>query len=514
MWLLKHGRKQYLLLLLLFSLSLPSVLFLFRPGFFASDDGEWMIIRFSAFHQAFRDGQFPVRWLGRLNHEYGYPVANFLYPGFMYLAEVPKLVGFGFVDSVKIIFAASMLASFLFCFLWLVRLFRPWSASMGALFYLYAPYHLYTLYKRGSVGEVLALAVLPFILFSIERRSMASTALGIGLLVLSHNTLAILFFPLMVGYMLVRKTQPIHELLASVFLGLSLASFFWIPALYDLQYTKFSQTLVSNWQDHFAGWPLTWLHVALAVGVLWVISSSRRLAIFFLIVSGIGTLLSHPLSSLVWQTLPSSYLQFPFRLLSLAIVSGAFLSAYILDRTEKKKRILVGAVLLVALFSSAFPYARPKALLNKGDGFYATNEDSTTVRNEYMPKWVEVIPVERPKQKVEIVGGRGVIAVNHLKTNSLGLTANLELAGTGTVRVNTVYFPGWQAFVNGKKAPISYTNKKGAMEVNVIEGENTVLFTFGETPVRLASNGISLIALTIILILFLPRRRVFLQSRA
>ncbi|MBI5019227.1 hypothetical protein HZB58_03065 [Candidatus Gottesmanbacteria bacterium] len=66
---------------LLIGIALFAVLYpLMRPGFFVSDDGEWMIIRLSAFYQSLADGQFPVRYLGRLNNSYGYPVANFLYP--------------------------------------------------------------------------------------------------------------------------------------------------------------------------------------------------------------------------------------------------------------------------------------------------------------------------------------------------------------------------------------------------------------------------------------------------
>ena len=77
---------------------------LLRDGFFVSDDGDWMIIRFSAFFQSFREGQFPVRYLGRLNYEYGYPVSNFLYPGFLYLGSFIRALGVSFVDTVKIIF--------------------------------------------------------------------------------------------------------------------------------------------------------------------------------------------------------------------------------------------------------------------------------------------------------------------------------------------------------------------------------------------------------------------------
>jgi len=106
--------KKLIAFILLAIFCLPSILPLFHPGFFQSDDGEWMIIRFSAFFQALSDGQFPVRFLGRLNHEYGYPVANFLYPGFMYLGVPIHILGIGFVDTIKIIFGFSMIGSAIF----------------------------------------------------------------------------------------------------------------------------------------------------------------------------------------------------------------------------------------------------------------------------------------------------------------------------------------------------------------------------------------------------------------
>src|SRR5260221_206715 len=104
-------KKHIIFIAIIIFLSIPVLLPLFKSGFFQSDDGEWMIIRFSAFHQALREGQFPVRFLERLDFEYGYPVANFLYPGFMYLSEIPKLLGFGFVDTIKISFGIALVES-------------------------------------------------------------------------------------------------------------------------------------------------------------------------------------------------------------------------------------------------------------------------------------------------------------------------------------------------------------------------------------------------------------------
>ena len=115
--------KSFLAIIIVFLLSLPSIFPLFKKGFFVTDDGEWMIIRFSAFHQALRDGELPLRFLGRLNQEFGYPVTTFLYPGYLYVAEPFHLIGFSFVDSIKIVLGLSMILSAIFTYLWLRKFF-------------------------------------------------------------------------------------------------------------------------------------------------------------------------------------------------------------------------------------------------------------------------------------------------------------------------------------------------------------------------------------------------------
>src|SRR3972149_7418364 len=97
--------KKYLILIIF--LSLLALWPFFKKGYFETHDGDWIIIRFSAFHQTLAASQIPVRFVDRLNNNYGYPVFNFLYPLPFYLAEIPKVLGFGFVDSVKIVLIIS-----------------------------------------------------------------------------------------------------------------------------------------------------------------------------------------------------------------------------------------------------------------------------------------------------------------------------------------------------------------------------------------------------------------------
>src|SRR3972149_5598738 len=157
-------KKYYFLIILV---SLLAVWPFFRKGYFESHDGEWMIIRFSAFHQTLRSGQFPVRFVDRLNNNYGYPVLNFLYPLPFYLAEIPKVLGFSFVDSIKIIFVVSTVTSSLAMFWTLTQIFTKWAAFTGGIVYLFIPYRFVDLYVRGSLGEIIAFVFPPLILGAI-----------------------------------------------------------------------------------------------------------------------------------------------------------------------------------------------------------------------------------------------------------------------------------------------------------------------------------------------------------
>lgn len=513
---LKQNKQQIIFLLFLVAFSLPVLLPLFRQGFFPTDDGEWMIIRFTAFHEAFRDGQFPVRYLGRLLHGYGYPVANFLYPGFMYLAEPIYLLGFGFVDTIKIIIGASLISSVVFCYLWLRRFFNNWSSILGAAAYLYAPYHLYDAYTRGSVGELLALAVVPFIFWSIEKKSVLLLSVGIAGLILSHNTVAVLALPLVIVYILLdvyaaKKNKALLTThVAGVVLGIGLAAFFWIPALFDLQYTRFTDVRVSNWQEYFSDLQLIGIPffvVLFSVIGLFVTgklkAGGHRLTVLFLLASVVAVFLAVPASGFIWSVLPVAFVQFPFRFLSVLIVCFAFLTAFLFSALRGKQLAVSGGIFVVLLIISAIPFMAPSGYFDKGDAYYATNEDSTTVMNEYLPIWVKETPAMRYDEKVEIDSGTVTDIVQ--KTNNIRFTVDAEREST--VTVHSIYFPGWTASVDGEAVPIEYENSEGVMQVSVPDGSHLVSFTFSETPVRLLSDVISLFSIAVLIVLFVRERR-------
>lgn len=491
-------KKQGLVILLLLVCLAPSIFSLFNQGFFLSDDGEWMVIRFSAFYQSLVDGQFPVRFLGRLNYGYGYPVANFLYPGFMYLAVPLQILGFGFVNSIKIIMIAGMLGGGLFAFAWLSRIFNRSSALVGALFYTYSPYHLFDLYKRGSVGEILSLMFVPFTLWAIEIKNKFLIAIGIFFLAISHNSLFLFFAPLLFVYVIVRKKLSFWDSIISFGLGILMSSFFIIPAVVELKYTNFSKIQISNINDYFANLDLigvsSLIILFISVMIVYLKKIKTKEVYLFIVLSIISVFLSLSISSSVWNFLPGSLIQFPFRVLSYLVLSIAFLSAFVLSIFEDKKKIIT-LLLIFTLFFSSLNFLIPEEKFDKGDDYYSTNEATTTVKDEYMPVWVKEKPNTHFGKKVELVGGE----VSNLIYNSKRIY--FETNGyEGIARINTIYYPGWHAEINGTTLDISFDNALGVMEVNLPKRENKIEFKFTETPLRLFSDLISIVAFGVLVI--------------
>lgn len=507
---LKQNKTALISFIVLLIFSLGALFPLFHSGFFQSDDGDWMIIRSSAFHEAFRDGEIPVRFLGRLNQEYGYPVANFLYPLFLYLAEPIHLVGFNFISTIKIIIGLSFLSSALFTFLWLKKLFNPVAAVIGSLVSLYLPYHLFTIYTRGSVGELLALGIVPIVLYALETRKRFLAAGSLGLLLLSHNTLAILFLPFLFIYMTLctyDKTARESSFRGVFEIGIGLSMFFWLPAIFDLHLTRFNQTPISDWSKYFANFGLIGaisFVLLFLIGIILFSEQARKLLhetiephhhniiLIFLIIGVFTIYLTTPLSSGLWRILPSSFIQFPYRLLSLLVPITGFIVSFLMYYLQKRLKTLF-AVIFLGLLILSVSYLFPKAYTDKAETYYTTNLDTTTTHNEYLPLWVKKAPTSLPQKLVESTGN-----ISNLASSNKKIVFNHSNDKQETVTINKIYFPGWQATVDGGSVPISYYNEMGVMQLLIPSGAHSVVLSFSETPLHLLADVVSVVSFVLL----------------
>lgn len=480
-------------------ISLP----LFRPGFFVSDDGGWMVVRLSAFYQSLREGQFPVRFLGRLNYGYGYPVANFLYPGFLYIGSFIHFLGLTFIDTVKVILGGSIVVGTLFTYLWLSTYYSAIPSLLGAISFVTAPYFLFDIYQRGSVGEVLAIAVVSMGLYAIKTNKKWLLGVSIPLLILSHNTLALLFLGFFAVYITVLGKW--RELYAMFFTGIAMATFFWLPALNERKYVYFDLVTVANPRQFFASGAhiglLSFVGIVGAITSFFVGKKSKEKG-FFLISFIILLFLVTPSSSLVWQwNLLNKIIQFPYRLLSLTLFIEAWFIAFAYKNSNKAVGMLLMILTISIGFWVAFGRLSKVAQLNQPEGFYTTNEATTNVADEYMPKWVSSKPSNHASERLTFYEGKGTITAKNISLQTVDAVIKAE--EESIIQINTVFYPGWGATIDDVKVPLDYSQKDGLIRISVPAGEHHLILSFRETISRFASDIVSLIGVIVFIILLI-----------
>lgn len=475
------------LLILGFIVLLP----ILKPGFLITDDGNWMVIRLSAFYQSLREGQFPVRFLGRLNQSYGYPVANFLYPGFLYLGSLLHIVGFSFSTSVEAIQIGSMLIGAVALFFWLKHFFSTTASGIGAISFLFMPYILYDIFKRGSIGEILSIGMSVVVLYAIESKRSWLLSPFVALLAISHNTLALFFLPVFASYIVLKKYW---QLIPAFIIGVGMSAFFWLPVYFERNVVLFNNVVISNPGDFF---PVSTKLIIysipfLVAAVASFISKTKKYnkeQYFFLTLLGLGLFFATQASGFLWRNSDFvKFVQFPYRWLSLWIFAGPWFIARLINDGKRVSHQIVTGVFIVTLIVLWIPYLRSDSVIHN-EGFFTTNEGTTTVADEYMPKWASKKMATRASKKLEFYSGAGEIHIKKVNTQTMDIEINA--VEHSILQINTLYYPGWGAMLDNVSVTIFHDNPYGLMRINVPAGKHRLLVEFRETVTRFVADGIT-----------------------
>jgi len=181
-------------------------------------------------------------------------------------------------------------------------------------------------------------------------------------------------------------------------------------------------------------------------------------------------------------------IQFPWRLLAVIVFASPILAAYVIDKSDQ--RLIAATLIILAAVISTAVYTKPKTFVEREEPFYSTNEDTTTVRDEYMPIWVMEKPQGRANKKLEIVSGNARIVKQTIK--AVNYKTTIESESESEILVNAVYFPGWQVKVGNKIQEINFENTNGLITFELPKGRHEVIIKYGKTPVHLISEIVSL----------------------
>lgn len=542
-------KKDLLSIILLLIISFPAVNELFIPGAFTSHDLTHHVVRQISMDKLLSEGQFPPRWSGELNNDFGYPLFLFNYPLPPLLGEVFHLLGLGFVDSVKAVLLTSMLISVVGTYLFLNSLLsNRVAAFLGAMFYLYAPYRLLNIYVSASVGTSLALGILPFVFWNMvvvvkgKRWGILAGSLSLAFLILSHNVTTLIFAPVILVFagILIQEFKQVKNLGIMFLLGLGLSCWFWLPAIVEKQYIIFDAVFGQFYKDQFVtlwqlfrspwgyglshpqnpepgdmSYQLGLVHIGVVCILLFLffLSSLRKkgtinnylyrlLIAFVLLTFFLSVFLMLKISLPLWENLPFlSLIQFPLRFSAAAVFTSSIAAALLIVtmRSNIPRWVLFFSLLFLVIYANRNHW-HINQVFNPGEEYYLNHKTTTASYNEHLPKWGRAME-KRTTPKIEFTEGNGKIEIT--KDYSGLVLAEVESTTAGKLRLNQFYFPGWEIKVNDQRQDFNYLidgQNYGLMLFDIETGRHNIRAQFKNTSIRNLADVISFISVIIIII--------------
>jgi hypothetical protein len=346
--------------------------------------------------------------------------------------------------------------------------------------------------------------------------------------------------------------EPLTAGLSGLALGLALSAWAWLPALLELDYVQ-AQNLTGDYffyAEHFraanliqprltfdysiqvttggpspfamgglqalvavAGLSLL-LRFALAAGL-----GFRRLSFAFLVTGLlVSTAMITPLSRPLWDHVPLlEKVQFPWRFLSVQSLFAAVAAAALVLRLKGRRAWIVAGAIALALAASTLLLLRPERLLIGPDDVTTTRLQEyelftgnigTTVRYEWLPRaaaprpftFDTVIEPEAPARAIPLAGE--LVEATQTQRRPTERVWRVRAGNAGaTLAFPLLYWPGWQAWVDGESTSVEAAENAGYLELEVPPGQHTVRLKLGRTPVRAAAETLSLAASLILLVL-------------
>jgi len=548
---------------------------LLMSGFFPMHD-DTQVARVYEMGKALSDGMFPVRWAADLGYGYGYPIFNFYAPFAYYFGGALNLLGLDALVSAKLMMIVGIILSGVFMYLLARELWGKIGGLVSSLFYVYAPYHAVDIYVRGDVAEFWAYAFIPLAFYGFLKvykekkwKYIVIGAFGFSGVILSHNLTAMMITPFLMFllfFLLISDTKEkigsIFYFLITLFFGISISAFYWLPALVEMKFTNVLSQIGggADFRDHFVCavqlWQSPWGFggsvggcvdgISLKIGKLHVILS--LIAIVFLIISlqyrkfknlfskssyqiifaifsvfafVISVLLTLEISKPIWEFIPvMAFFQFPWRFLLIISFFASILagfSIWIIQKAEKDiikldkaNFIIVPIAIFTLIFFNSKLFSSQSPLYKRSSDYtnpLSLKWTASRISNEYMPKNFIKPGTKDDVVKNQIVAQDKSTKVLFQSSSTNRIHANISSEKKTKIKVNLAYFPGWNVFIDNKKSMPEITNK--GFFVNIPSGDHSLDIFFAQTPIEKFATSISLTSLFLLLVgIILSRKRL------
>ena len=355
------------------------------------------------------------------------------------------------------------------------------------------------------------------------------------------------------------------DLLKAGLLGLSFSAFFWLPSFFEKKFTLVDDILtkeLANYKLHYIFpsqfWYSPWgfggsladrfdgmsfqlgkIHIflfILSVIVCLLFKKWRRQEklsyfFFFVFLSIFSLFMTVNYSSFIWDGVRYLwYLQFPWRFLTFAglfiSLCGAFAVIFIAKLFKDSFSKIINVILVVIIsLSTVFlykKYFKPQEQFATNDKILTSFEEiswkiskssfefvpkgTATKKTELNTSTLDIEKKDLPQATFELLSGRGNIKL--IKDNFVKKEYSIDIKSSATMRLNTYYFPGWKAYLNGKELTISDDNRLKLITINLPSNSKGQLkFIFRNTPIRTIADLTSFISLLILGYLLIPLKK-------
>ena len=520
-----------------------------------------------AFHMAswldvagqWKQGILFPRWAEWPNYGFGEPRFIFYPPlSWLFGAFLGTLVPWNAVAAVFVVCVQTFAGLSAFTLLRRLQSGSRWAELLGAASFAANPYALAMIYARSDFAELLAVAIFPLLFLAAlrlcERTRAGESRCSLVVVVFAltfcaiwlSNAPAAVIATYSVAFLFTFKSFQDRSLLPllrgamAMLLGLGLAGFYLVPAIYEQRWVNIAGALAGSLTpaDNFLYARTTdaehdaFNRVASNIAVLlflWTAGAlaarrrtrrartsaeARITAAPLAPLAALAMLLMLPLTSVLWRFLPElRFVQFPWRWMSvIAVCAVVFMSASAHGK-------LTWVWLLVA------------ALCIIGSGHYLVKhtwwdtEDMPTLRDaledgagfegtdEYDPSGDDHTDLPQKAPRAHFSPGsresdapanqRIVIDRWSAEHRSLRLTAPTA----GRVAIRLLDYPAWHIEVNGHQVSAQHAEGTRQMIIPVASGESKIEIKFKRTWDRTAGGWLSaLSAFVSIAVLFWPKR--------
>lgn len=514
------------------------------------------------FQRCFWQGQWLPRWIDTSLYGYGIPKFNYYAPFFYYIYTFMDLFFRDSFLSMKWLIVLTMVLPTIFGYMYLRRHGSSIASTISLIFVIFSPaIHIYT-YNNNFPTNTLAIPFIFLTLYGIDTfdknknfdiKSFLIISLGYALLILSHLASAFMFTLLAVPYFFLslwiyRTKRFVRHFVLSFLLGGCLAAFYLYPAT---QETNLVHTEVisqgAGW-DYTKNFMYTYLDRLPSDGYYWGIFDHRYyevsnalfsmavlicLVVLLLNMDKLKTYLKEPFrvniavtmfvisflmmtpaSIFVWIMIKQmKTLQFPWRFTSFVVPFGALVMVYAFDliSTLIKEKINVSNVrFLCYSIGIIFALLFYVDFVNVFRWYWVSRENYVKhamyvvwQNREYQPNLTGEPNWEQNDYSKDfspsILSSNPAFDVTFIKWFSHERIFQVFSEIDHQIRFRTLYFPGWNAYIDGKVTNISMDPKLGAMIIQVPAGKHEISLKFELTPMRKGSAYFSFVTLLIYL---------------